>query len=206
MTTIITRLYTDAAAEAAVAALGAGGIDGDMVSLIPAGEGAAAAMKAARVSPAAAAAYGRAMAPGHALVVVEVGFNPVGAARKAMRILAKHPGVDVGLVTEDEYIEEIADFYNKGSVIEGGRLYMSNPFVRPSHGHILGSRPVKNSPTKTSAIRGGAYMSKSFWPMKLVTSKATNSAISGGFLFSSMFGLPLLTKSWAPREQVPTKI
>jgi BCD family chlorophyll transporter-like MFS transporter len=37
---------------------------------------------------------------------------------------------------------------------------------------------------------GGAYMSKSFWPMKLVSTPATKrSAISGGMLMSSMFGL-----------------
>jgi hypothetical protein len=206
MTTIITRLYSDDAAAAAVAALASGGLDADMVRVIPAGEGAAAAMKSARVADASAAAYGKAMQAGHSLVVVEVGFNPVGAARKAMKILAKHPSVDVGLASEDGYIEEIADVSNRGTLMAGNPLVMSNNFARPPHGHILGSNPISPSRPRTSAIAGGAYMSKAFWPMKLVTSKTTNSAMSGTWQLSKLFGLPTIIQSWAPRDQVPTKI
>jgi hypothetical protein len=177
-----------------------------MVRVIPAGEGAAAAMKSARVADASAAAYGKAMQAGHSLVVVEAGFNPVGAARKAMKILAKHPSVDVGLASEDDYIEEIADVSNRGTLMAGNPLVMSNNFARPPHGHILGSNPISPSRPRTSAIAGGAYMSKAFWPMKLVTSKTTNSAMSGTWLLSSLFGLPTIIQSWAPRDQVPTKI
>lgn len=206
MTTIITRLYSDEAAAAAVAALDRGGIDADSIRTIAAGEGAMAAMKAARVGAQAAAVYGRAMQAGQSLVVVEAGFNPIGAARKAAKILARHPSVDVGLASEEEYIEESVNIETHGSVIKGGRLVLSNPFARPSHGHILGARPVKSSPTKTSAIRGGAYMSKAFWPMKLVTGKSSHSAMSGTFLMSNLFGLPTVIRSWAPREQFPTKV
>lgn len=206
MTTIITRLYSDNAAGAAVAALASGGFDADMVRVIPAGADAAAAMKSARVGDFNAVAYGKALQAGHSLVVVEVGFNPIGAARKAMKILAKHPSIDVGLASEDEYIEESADLYNRGSVMAGSPLVMSNNFARPPHGHILGSNPISPSRPRTSAIAGGAYMSKAFWPMKLVTSKTTNSAMSGTWQLSKLFGLPTIIQSWAPRDQVPTKI
>ena len=53
---------------------------------------------------------------------------------------------------------------------------------------------VSASKTRTSAIRGGAYMSRYFWPMKLVSaSKEKTSAIRGTWLFSSMFGLPAIS-------------
>jgi hypothetical protein len=206
MTTIITRLYSDEAAAAAVAALVQGGVGAEGIRSIPAGEGAMAAMRAARVSAGAAAAYAGAMRAGQTLVVAEVGFNPVGAARRAMKILARHPSVDVGLMTEDEYIEEIAEVETTGTVISGGKLVMSNPFARPSHGHILGANPLLPSRTGTSAIRGGGHMSKAFWPMKLVSSKSSSSAMSGTWLLSNLFGLPTIIRSWAPRDQVPTKI
>ena len=206
MTTIMTRLYSDDAAGAAVAALASGGIDADMVRVIPAGAGAAAAMKSARVDDFNAAAYGKALQAGQSLVVVEVGFNPVGAARKAMKIMARHPSINVGLASEDDYIAEIADTNTRGSVMEGSPLVMSNTFARPAHGHILGSNPISPSRPRTSAIAGGAYMSKAFWPMKLVSSKTTKSAMSGTWQLSSLFGLPTIIQSWPPRDQVPTKI
>jgi len=206
MTTIITRLYADDAAAVAVAALVQGGIDRDGIRTVTAGEGAMAAMRAARVSAVAAAAYAGAMQAGQTLVVAEVGFNPVGAARLAMKILARHPSVDVGLATQDDYIEEMVEIETTGSVFRGGRLVMSNPFARPSHGHILGANPVIRGRVSTSAIRGGAYMSKAFWPMKLVSHKSSSSAMSGTFLVSNLFGLPTILRSWPPRGQVPTKI
>ena len=47
---------------------------------------------------------------------------------------------------------------------------MSNPHNRPSHRHIMGSNPISASRPRNSAISGGAYMSRFFWPMKLVAS------------------------------------
>lgn len=206
MTTIITRLYSDEAAAAAVEALVRGGIDAQGIRTITAGEGAVAAMRAARVSAIAAATYHGAMQAGQSLVVAEVGFNPIGAARRAMKILARHPSVDVGLMTEDDYVTEYAQTDTTGSVIPGGRLMMTNPFARPSHGHILGANPILPSRPRTSAIKGGAHVSKVFWPMKLVTRKTSQSAMSGTWLVSNLFGLPTILRSWPPREQVPTKI
>ena len=80
MTTIITRLYSDpTAAKAAMSALVEGGRDEDTIHVIsadPSG-GAAAAMKAAQVSPVAAAAYAKAMTAKQALLVVQAPFNPI---------------------------------------------------------------------------------------------------------------------------------
>lgn len=192
MTTIITRLYADdATAQSVVAALVNGGLDADSIQVIKAAD--PAAMIAARIDPAAAAAYAAAMTGGQALVVVEAGFNPVGAARKAMKIVDRTPAIKCGVADENAYVVELPDPAFANRVMAGAPLLMTNRFARLSHGHIFGSNPVMASPTKTSAMRGGAYMSKMFWPMKLVSeSKTKTSAIHGGKLMSSMFGVSLL--------------
>lgn len=210
MTTIITRLYSDtSAAAAAKASLLSYGLDEDIIHIITAdvGGGAAAAMKSARVTAESAKAYHAAMTGGQALLVVEAPFNPVGTARAANKVLRKHPALNVGLENEDVYLREYPDARYANSVMKGNPLLVSNPFSRPSHGHILGSNPIIHSKPRTSAMRGGGYMSKMFWPMKLVSApKQGTSAIRGGKLFSSMFGLPLLTQTWSSREDYPTII
>jgi hypothetical protein len=210
MTTIITRLYSDSsAAAAAKASLLGYGLDEDVIHIITAdvSGGAAAAMKAARVTAESAKAYHAAMTGGQALLVVQAPFNPVGTARAAIKVLRKHPALNVGLEDEDVYLREYPDARHANSIMKGGPLLMSNSFSRPSHGHILGSNPIMESKTRTSAMRGGGYMSKMFWPMKLVSApKQGTSAIRGGKLFSSMFGLPLLTQTWTSREDYPTII
>ncbi len=198
MTTIITRLYSDAAeASAVVAALVAGGHDKDDIRIIDgaAKAEAASAMKAARVSDAAAAAYGRAMTPGQALLVVEAGFNPVGAARQAIKIVNRHPSINAGLDDEDGFIREYPTMAPGGSVLRGAPLLMSNPFSRASHGRIFGANPVTSSKPRTSAMKGGGFMSKMFWPMKLVsTNRTRTSASPGGMLIFETFGINSLLR------------
>lgn len=192
MTTIITRLYADPATAHAVAAfLVAGGLDEDDVTVITSAN--LAAMKAARVDKGSAAKYAAAMTGGQALVVAQAGFNPVGAARKAIKIIGRTASINCGVVDEDDYQPEIIDLAYASSVMDGAPLLMTNKFARLSHGHIFGSNPVLPSRPRTSAIRGGGYMSKSFWPMKLVSNgRKSTSVIKGGRLFSESFGLSLL--------------
>ncbi len=210
MTTIITRLYSDpAAASAAMAALLDDGQDEDTIQVITGSTagGAAAAMKAARISSVPAAAYGEALTGDRALLVVQAPFSPIGTARNAMKVLRKHPAMDVGLDDEDEYLRENAGEQYSRSILETHPLLMSNPFRRLPHGHIFGNNPIIHSKDRTSAIRGGGHMSRFFWPTRLVSAqKQRSSAIRGGFLFSSLFGLPLLTESWASRKDLPTII
>lgn len=210
MTTIITRLYPDPAqATAARASLLDKGQDEDTIHIIMGDnpEAAAAAMKAARVSSASAAAYLRAMTGQQALLVVEAPFNPIGTAQRAMRVLNKHPALDVGLADEDVYLREYPDARFSNSIMKDHPLFMSNSYSGLSHGHILGSNPIIRSKLRSSAIRGGGYMSRMFWPMKLLSRpKESKSAIRGGWLFSSLFGLPLLTSRWASRDDLPTII
>jgi hypothetical protein len=187
MTTIITRLYPNtAAAQAVVNALLESGHDQDTIDVI-ARDGASNAMdrmRHARVGAAAAAAYADHIGTGRALLVVRAGFNPIGAARNAMKITAKYPSIDVGLHDENEYIREDPDPSMRNSVMRGHPLFMTNPHRPAFHGHILGSNPILPPREKRSAIAGGAFMSTKFWPMRLVseTAKEGTSAIRGGGL------------------------
>lgn len=210
MTTIITRLYSDpAGANAAMASLLNVGQNPDTIQILTADAagGVGAAMKAARVGSVATAAYEKAMTGGQALLVVQAPFNPIGTAREAIVTLRKHPAMNVGLEDEDVYVREYPTVRHSDSIMSKHPLLMSNQFRKMSHGHILGNAPVIRSKERTSAIRGGGYMSRFFWPMKLTSApKARNSAIRGGFLVSKLFGLPLLFSSWPSREDLPTLI
>lgn len=209
MTTIITRLYPDlATAQGVVAALEANGHAPSTIDIITASGGSAEArMAAARVPKPSAAAYAPGIAKGAALVVVQAPFAPMGTARDAMKVVNRTQSIDVGIEDEDSYIREQPSVEISGKVMRGTVFFMSNPHRRLGHGHILGSNPILPSKPRTSAIRGGAYMSKMFWPMKLVTtSRNANSAISGGMLFSNLFGIPLLIRDLPSRELLPTTI
>jgi hypothetical protein len=210
MTTIITRLYPDtSAAKAAFASLLGIGQNAETIQIITTktAGGAVAAMTAARVGSASSSAYAAAMTGDQALLVVQAPFNPLGTALNAIRALQNHPSIDVGLDNEDVYLREYPSVQLAGSIMAKHPLLMSNPFRRLSHGHILGNDPIIRGKQRTSAIRGGGYMSRFFWPMKLVSApKERNSVMKGGFLVSSLLGLPLLTKAWASREDLPTII
>jgi hypothetical protein len=187
MTTIITRLYQNtAAAQAVVNALLESGHDQDSIDVI-ARDGASDVMdrmRQARVSPTAAAAYADHIGTGRALLVVRADFNPVGAARNAMKVTARFPSIDVGLHDENEYIREQPNPEMHNSVLRGHPLFMSNPYRPRFHGHILGSNPILPPREGRSAIAGGGFMSTKFWPMRLVSENAKEgtSAIPGGGL------------------------
>lgn len=210
MTTIITRLYPDlATARRVVEALEANGHDPSTIGMIAkGGDGSPEArMAEARVPGASAAAYAPGIARGGVLVVVQAGFAPLGAARDAIKVVNRTPSIDVGLEDEDFYIREQPKVELSGKILHGKVFFMSNPYRSTGHGHILGSNPILPSKPRTSAIRGGAYMSTKFWPMKLVsTGRQASSAISGGLLFSRLFGIPLLIRDLPSREMIPTKV
>jgi hypothetical protein len=210
MTTIITRLYPDlATAQGIVAALQANGHEPSTIDIISkGGEGSPEdRMHGARVPKASAAAYGPGIAKGAALVVVRAPFAPMGTARDAIKVVNRSRSIDVGIANEDFYIREQPRLEISDKVLRGTVFYMSNPHRRLGHGHVLGSNPILHAKPRTSAIRGGAYMSTKFWPMKLISApKERTSAIRGGFLFSSMFGIPTLTGDLPSRELIKTTI
>ncbi len=210
MTTIITRLYPDVATATSVSsALQSSGHDPSTIDIITRSGDAPVLdrMRRARVSSTSAAAYAPGIEKGGALLVVRAPFAPVGTARHAIRTVNRTAALNVGLEDEDVYIREQPTIARAGSVMSGTTFFMSNPHRNLSHGHIMGHNPISPSKPRTSAIAGGAYMSKMFWPMKLVsTGRQASSAIHGGFLFSSMFGIPTLIGNLPSREMFPTKI
>ena len=210
MTTIITRLYADtAAAQTVVAALLAEGPSSATHQVITKdGAGSAAErMHAARVGATAARAYAGPVAEGRALLVVNAPFAPMGTALNAIRTVNRFPAMDVGLADEDVYIRDEPTVELSGKVLQGTVFYMSNPHRSLPQGHILGSNPIIHSRPRTSAIRGGAYISTKFWLMRLVSKpKVGTSALRGTWLFSSLFGIPTLLRSWPPRDDLPTTI
>lgn len=205
MTTIITRLYSDPATAQAVAnALAGQNLNLTSVDIIT-GNGAADRMRRAMVGADAAAAYAGPVAQGKALLVVNAPFAPMGTALKAIRTVNGFASLDVGLADEDAYIRNEPEVQLEGRVFTGTVFFMSNPHRPLPQGHILGSNPLLPSRPRTSAIRGGAYMSTKFWPGKLISKHSDKlSVMRGGFLFSSLFGIPTLVRDWPPREDVPT--
>jgi hypothetical protein len=210
MTTIITRLYKDVAtAQGVASALTAAGHDAatvDVISRDGAGD-AEARMIEARVPRASAAAYAPGVAKGAALLVVRAPFAPMGTARHAIRVVNKTPAIPVGLADEDVYIREQPTIETSGTVLQGTVFYMSNPHRSLVHGHILGSNPILPARPRNSAIPGGRYMSKMFWPGKLLSpQRERTSAIRGGWLFSSIFGIPTLSGDTPSRQLFKTTI
>ncbi len=199
MTTIITRLFEDnGAAQQAVNDLLGRGHREDYIDIITRdGSGALTErIRAARVGPSAAAAYASHVSQGRALVVVQAPFNPIGAARHAMRVLDGHPSLKIGVANENEYIREDAQVELSGSVLRDHPLFMSNKHRPTAHGHVLGGDPIIRGKTKTSAIRGGAYMSTKFWPMKLLApSKVKTSAKNSDGQMSKLFGIPTIIRT-----------
>lgn len=190
MTTIITRLYPDAAtAGTVVNALRSIGLGDDTIDVITASDGAAAQMRAARVAPSTADTYAGAMTGGQALLVVRAPFAPMGIARKALNTVNATASIDAGVEEQDRYIREQPDMTRANRVMKDHRFFMTNPHSRLSHGRVFG-RGLSADRPRTSAISGGAYMSTKFWPMKLVsTGRQARSAMSGHWQFSSLLGL-----------------
>jgi hypothetical protein len=210
MTTIVTRLYKDmATAQGVASALTHAGHAAGTIDVI--GRDGAGAVEArmleARVPKASVAAYAPGIAKGAALLVVRAPFAPIGTARHAIMVVNKTPAISVGLADEDVYVREQPVLEKEGKILKGTVFYMSNPHRSLPHGHIMGSNPILPPKPRTSAIPGGAYMSTKFWPMKLLSAhKERDSAIRGGMLISSIFGIPTLSGDTPSRQLIPTTI
>jgi hypothetical protein len=201
MTTIITRLYADtAAAKAAADDLIGRGHSADYIDIIARdGNGSVIdRIRAARVNARAAAAYAGPVTDGNVLVVVQAPFNPVGAARHAIRALDRHPSIKVGVENENEYIREQPRIEVQGSILRDHPLFMSHDMAARDRGTVssaFGLRTLSPQKTKTSAIAGGRHMSKMFWPMPLLSkSRVKTSAMRGDWQLSRMFGIPTISR------------
>lgn len=217
MTTVVSRLYSDAAtADAAVAALRAEGHPEGHIDVIAGGEDKAALarrIEAARVSQSAAAAYAAKLDEGKALVVVRVPFMPLGAALNAIRTVDRFPSVDAGVAKQDEYIREAPrdDLQPPHSIriLKDGPLFLT---AKAPPGHLVltrkhavrdqgpvssrfGFRLLSKDRPRRSAMSGGGFMSTKFLPFPLLKPRKDKLSVipGGGTVFSDKLGLSLLS-------------
>jgi hypothetical protein len=218
MTTVVSRLYSDAATADAVAeALRAEGHPDGHIDVIAGGKDKAALAKRireARVSEAAAAAYAAKLGEGKALVVARVPFMPLGAALNAIRTVDRFPSVDAGVADQNEYIREEPreDLLpsQSMSIFKGGRRFLTDK-VPPGHlvltrknalrdkGTIssrFGLKLLSDDKPRRSAMSGGGFMSTKFLPFPLLKPRKGELSVipGGGTVFSDKLGLSLLSE------------
>lgn len=134
----------------------------------------------------------------HAAVVVHATHTPLGAARLTRSVLDNADPVNVGDLVQEVRVPDVP---GSGllSILDSHPHFLTTPVYkrRPSHGLIskgIGPKLLLKRKPRTSAIRGGAHMSRYFWPMRLATTKPRrNKVISGGGLLSRVIGLPTLS-------------
>jgi hypothetical protein len=195
MTTIISRLYTDAGTAKSVAAdLAAAGFPASAVDVIHAGDGMAAAMAAARVPADSVNAYGAVAGAGNAAVVVRAEVTPMGAALRAMQIVDGHASINVPGADPNAYDGGSVRYDLYTSILTDHPRWFSSD-IRPGSGlgpglisRAFGLRLLSQHRTSRSAIAGGRFMSRMFWPMPLLSRhKPRTSAMSGGGYMSRWF-------------------
>ena len=135
MTTIISRLYEDSATAGRVAddLRTAGFAESDLDLIAQTGTASAAErIAAAGVAPEAARAYAQHLSADRTLLVVRAGFNPVGAALRAINIVNSQTSVDAGVADENRYlrIEPRRDL--DGHILKGAPYMLSSEYTRRS--------------------------------------------------------------------------
>lgn len=194
MTTLITRLYADEAmAQDAADALIAERFGAGDMELIT-NDGAtdlSSKLKDAGLRSTARAAYASAMGEGNVLLILRA---PFGTSVKAARTIDHIASIDVGLADETTHVPSSGPSLSS-TIFRSHPLILSNPNKNSMHAHVMGKDPILRGRTKSSAIKGGAYMSKKFWPMKLLLeAKTKSSVIKGGYHVSSMISLPTISR------------
>lgn len=203
MTTIVSRLYADPATAQAIAAqLTDMGLPASACDVLGP-EADAARIRAARVAVGAANAYAACLASqGGALVVARVPFSPIGAARAAIKIADSAASVDLGIADQNAYQAEQPDARLFLSVLTDHPRFASHD-LRPGYSKVYG--PVtelfglpmlSRRRGSASAMRGGGFMSRMFWPMPLVTrNRHARSAVGTAGHVSRMFWpMPLIAR------------
>lgn len=207
MTTIITRLFDDADnARRAVDRLVFKGVPARDCDLFT-GPTDDERLTDALVNPDALGAYQKGLGAGQTLVVIRTTYKPLGAAKLTREVLAKRGGTETSGVTEDYFVPDGPP--RRVSVMLDHPLFLTLPAdelaprgpITPGFG--LGTlRPHR---TKRSAMSGGRFMSRAFWPMPLLSQKQRkNSVISGGRYMSRAFWpMPLLSNKPRRRSVIP---
>ncbi|MEP2641396.1 hypothetical protein [Roseobacter sp.] len=197
MTTVITRLFKDEkTARDAAGRIAFLGVPDRAVSVVAHKNKAtpdevSARLSAAQVHPSAVEAYSQHIAKGCAAIIVRATYKPLTAATKVRAVLTKWDAVDAGDVVDDYFVPDGPE--KASSILADHPLFLT---VRPSRTDYEGGpvtagmgfallRPHK---AKRSAIRGGGFKSRMFWPMPLLSTKTRKkSVMSGGRFMSKSF-------------------
>ena len=223
MTTIITRVFPDiATARKAVSRLEFRGLPKRDREIITAGEEAEAQMRRAKVHESAIGPYSQMLEAGNVLLVIHASYRPLGVARLAREVLAKHDTVDPGDAVQEHRIpwepdhapsilKDHPQFFSVEGIMPAGRIseMFGIPMLRKrreKRSIISGGRRMsrafwpmpllKDRRSSNSAISGGRHMSRAFWPMPLVTSGQRRKSVNpgGGHPFSRTFGMKLISR------------
>lgn len=186
MTTVISRLYQDEqTAASVVSALKEAGFPDNTIDTIGSDQNdLAEAIAAARVPTEAAETYAGEISDGVTLVVVRAPFTPFGAARSAIDIVDGTPSVASAVTDNNSLVSETIRRELILSVMTSHPLFltdakeMSRNSGRISHG--FGWRLLSKRKEKRSAISGGRFMSRAFWPMALLSSKKSKMSVYRG--------------------------
>jgi hypothetical protein len=204
MTTIITRIYrSNADAEAAAAELDSAGHPRENVDIVSepdifrSGRSLAQRIADARVGKASAGIYEAEVRSGRTLLVVRAPVVPFGAARNAIAIVDRHEPLYVSGVVSNEYIRERPKTELFLSILPDHPRWFSsdmNPRANANRGTVseaFGLRTLSPRRPRTSAMSGGGYMSKLFWPMPLLSRKQRRSSVIHGGAHMSRFFWPM---------------
>ena len=191
MINIFSRLYENAAAAESVRTQLLGkGFPSYMLRVVT-GEGTEAKLVRADVKPETAAAYAGETAKGKAVLVVTASYKPLGAAKVARAVLGASPAIAMDGVDELNTVRSQPD--HAPSVLKEHPRFFTHLPAPEDRGHgrlsdALGWKTISKRKPRTSAISGGRFMSRAFWPMPLLKEKRkANSAISGGAYMSTKF-------------------
>ncbi|WP_299724661.1 hypothetical protein [uncultured Tateyamaria sp.] len=201
MTTIISRVFPDkASADKAGDRLIYRGVPARdcMVISTQDDEKLAADMDAALIDDSAKKAYAKAVKSGNAVLVIHATYKPLTAATIVRETLAKYDTIDVGDVVDDYYVPDGPR--SAPRVLGNHPLFLT---VRPKRTGYrgrpitpgFGFRLLSARKERTSAIRGGGFKSRMFWPTPLLSKKQRKkSVISGGrYMSKSFWPMPLLS-------------
>lgn len=220
MTTIITRLMSDPAeAHKASERLMFRGIPKRAIDVIVAGGDSTGQMTRAKVHETGVAKYQAGLEAGNAVMVVRTTYKPLGAAQLTRDILAKHDTVKVAGVNDDFFVPgqpdkapsvlkdhprfltapaDLDDLAPRGTITDAfmpllkthrsKRTVMSPP--RRVSRSFWPMALISNKNRKTSVMSGTRHMSKAFWPMPLLSNKRRSRSVipGGGYPLSRMFG------------------
>ena len=220
-TTVISRLYGDAqSANGIRERLYREGFPRHALSVVSASDGDDVEAVKAKIMRAAvpeegADAYATRVSEGASLVVVRATYKPLGAVRIANETFESSGALPVNLAAQSFKIKTPPDHApsilkdhprfltmaprgtHAGGPVSGqlGMRLVSAPKRRDSvinGGKLMFGDGVKRGRSSSSAMSGGRFMSRSFWPMPLLTKKRGGSSVipGGGHPFSRLLGWP----------------